>query len=330
LDRSERLSRTETALSGENNYWNLPFLRQPKEIVSGIVAHIGPGELLAILSSITFAAAQVCTRVGLQSASPLTAALVVNFYVSLGGVLVSLYDGTLLASTWVPILWYMAVGVVGPGIGRLALFIGFNRMGLGRSVTVFSSTPLWSTLIAVIFLAERPSASVVVGTVAIVIGVGLVSVPEDRSLGLKSWLQGALVFPLVASLLYALPPIFAKMAYAVQRTPAVGLAVAFFTADVVLILFKPLMPAIGSYRLDRKGFKMLTLSGIFNVLCSLSLWTAILISKVSTTIPLSRTAPILVLLFSYLFLGKQEMITRRLVVSAFLVVAGGVLVTAFR
>ncbi len=298
--------------------------------MTGFIEHIGVGELLAIFSSITFGAAQIYTRLGMQTASPLMAALVVNSFVSLGGVAVSLYDGTLLASTWQPIVWYMAVGAVGPGVGRIALFIGFNRLGLGKSVTISSSTPLWSTLIAVVFLSEHPSFWVVVGTFAIVLGVALVSVPEDRSRSFRSWLKGALIFPLIASFFYALPPIFAKMAYAYQPTPAVGMAVAFSTANVVLVLFKPLAPIMGGYQVERRALRMLAVSGIFNILSSLSLWTAILISSVSTTMPLSRTAPIFVLLFSYLFLGKQEIITRRLVIGAVSVVIGGVLITALR
>ena len=298
--------------------------------MSGIIEYIGRGEFLAIISSITFAAAQIYTRLGMQTSSPLVAALIVNSFVSLGGVVISLYNGTLLASTWEPILWYMAVGAVGPGIGRIALFIGFNRMGLGRSVTISSSTPLWSTFIAVIFLAERPSIWVILGTFFIVGGVALVSVPEDRSQSFKSWLQGALIFPLIASIFYALPPTFAKMAYAHQPSPAVGMAVAFFTANIVLILFRPFAPIMGTFCLDLRGLRLLAISGIFNTLSSLSLWTAILIGRVSTTIPLSRTAPILVLFFSFLFLGKQEIITRRLVIGAVSVVVGGVLITALR
>ena len=258
------------------------------------------------------------------------AALVVNAFVSLSGLVISLYRGTLLTSTWQPILWYAAIGVVGPGIGRIALLIGIKRMGLGRSVTISSGTPLWSTLIAVFFLGEYPSVWVIVGTVAIVAGVALLSIPDDRSQSFRFWLQGALIFPLISSIGYALPPIFAKLAYAHQATPAVGLAVAFFMANVVLIALKPLMPIMGTFDLDRKGFMMLSVAGILNILASISLWTAILIGSVSTTIPLSRTSPVLMLIFSYLILGKQEIITRRVVIGAVAVVLGGILITALR
>ena len=298
--------------------------------MTNIIEYIGPGELLAILCAITLAGSQIYSRLGLQSTSPLMAALVVNAVVSLGALAFALYRGTLLTSAWQPLLWYAAVGVIGPGIGRIALLIGINRMGLGQSVAISSCTPLWSTLIAVICLGERPSLWVVMGTTAIVAGVTLLSLPNDRSQNFRSWLQGTLIFPLLSSIAYGLAPIFAKMAYAHQATPAVGIAVAFFTANVVLIAFKSLMPIMGTCEIDRKAFWMLTAAGILNLLASGSLWTAILISSVSTTMPLSRISPIVVVIFSYFFLGKQEIVTRRVFIGAIFVVIGGVLISALR
>jgi drug/metabolite transporter (DMT)-like permease len=272
-------------------------------ILTNIIEHIGPGELLAILSAIALAGSQIYSRLGMQSTSPLMAALVVNAFVSLGGLAVALYRGTLLDSTWEPLLWFAAVGVVGPGIGRIALFLGINRMGLGRSVAISSGTPLWSTFIAIVVIGERPSFWVVMGTAAIIAGVALLSLPDDRSHDFRSWLQA---------------------------TPVVGITVAFFTANIVLIAFKSSMPIMGTYEIDRKAFLTLSAAGVLGLMASGSLWTAILISSVSTTMPLSRISPIVVVIFSYFFLGKQEIVTRRVFIGAIFVVIGGVLISALR
>ncbi len=298
--------------------------------MTDLISFIGLGELLAIFSSITFSVAQIFIRQGMRSATPLTAALIINGIVSLGGLSISLYRGTLLTSTLIPILWYMAIGVIGPGIGRFTSYVGISRMGVSRSVTISSSTPLWSTLIAVSFLGEQPSGWVVIGTFGIVGGVALLSIREDDSQTFQSWLRGALIFPLIASIAYALPPIFAKMAFVHQQTPTVGMAVAFFTANVVLLSGKSFVPAMGKISVDRTGFLMLCMAGLLGVMSSLFLWTAIMISTVSTTMPLSRTAPILVLILSYIFLGKQEPITRRMVFGTLFIVLGGVLITILR
>ena len=54
-----------------------------------------------------------------------------------------------------------------------------------------------------------------------------------------------------------------------------------------------------------------------------------MVGNVSTTMPLSRTAPFLILILSYLFLGKIETISRRTIMGTVFVVIGGVLITAF-
>ena len=298
--------------------------------MTNLISTIGAGELLAILSSITFSIAQIFIRQGLRSATPLTAALIINSIVSLGGLSISIYRGTLFTSGLAPILWFVAVGFAGPGIGRIAAYIGITRMGLSRSVTISSSTPLWSTLIAITILGESPSGWTIFGTIGIVFGVALVSMREDDSQTFRSWLTGALVFPLIASVAYALPPTFSKMAYVYQQTPAVGMAIAFLTANCLLLTAKPFVPIMGKISAERKDVLLICAAGLLGIASSLSLWTAIMISTVSTTLPLSRTAPILVLLLSYIFLGKQEPITRRMVIGTLFVVLGGVLITAFR
>ncbi|MDP7168375.1 MAG: EamA family transporter, partial [Nitrospinota bacterium] len=71
-------------------------------------------------------------------------------------------------------------------------------------------------------------------------------------------------------------------------------------------------------------------AGLFSTASSFLLWTAVMVGDISTTMPLSRTAPILILVLSYFFLGKMEPITRRMVFGTIIIVIGGVLITALR
>ena len=298
--------------------------------MTDLISSIGLGEFLAICSAFTFATSQILIRLGMRTASPIAVAFIINGVVSLSGLAVSIYKGTLFTSSLAPILWFVAVGLTGPGIGRISYLTSIPRMGLSRSVTITSITPLWSTLIAVAILGETPSEWVVFGTLGIVLGVSVLSLREDRSQTFKSWFQGALIFPLTASVAYALPPIFAKFAYVYQQTPEVGIAVAFFVANVFLLLARPLLPGRGEVSIDRAGFLWIFAAGLFSAGSSFLLWTAIMVGNVSTTMPLSRTAPILILILSYFFLGKLEAITRRMVVGTLFVVMGGALIMAFR
>ena len=291
---------------------------------------MGLGELMAIASAVIFALGQGCIRQGMRTVSPFLSALIINLMVGLGGLTVSLYRGTLQDATLAPLLWFVAMGVAGPGIGRISHLIGITKMGLNRSVTISSVTPIWATLIAIVVLGETPNFSVLLGTVAIVSGVGLLSIREDDSQSFGAWFRGALIFPLTASVAYAVAPIFVKLAFAYQETPAVALAVGFTAGNVVLLAGKPFLPRWEGGQPLRRDVLWLFTAGGLNIMTAFLLTTAFILAPISTTLPLSRTAPIWVLLVSYLFLGQLERVTWRTVVAAVMVVTGGVLITAFR
>ncbi len=291
---------------------------------------IGPGELLAIASSITFSVAQTFLRQGMRSVSPLAAALIVNGIVSLGGFIISLLNGTLVTSKAETIFWYAAVGAAGPTIGRYCYLVGVSRIGLSRTVPISSAAPIWGTLFAILILGETPTTMVVLGTLGIVIGVSILGIQDDKSQSFKSWFRGALIFPLVSSLAYAVAPIFAKLAYTHQMTPSVGMAVSFATANCLLLLTKPILPGQNDIRGKKIGLLWVGGAGAIGICSSFMLWTAFTMASVSTALPLSRIAPIWVLILSYFFLGKLETINRKTVLATICIVAGGVLITAFR
>ena len=295
-----------------------------------LIQLVGPGELFAIASSITFSVAQTFLRQGMRSVSPLATALIVNGIVSLGGFILSILKGTLLTSKPEAILWYAAVGATGPTIGRYCYLVGVSRMGLSRTVPISSAAPIWGTLLAVLFLGEAPTTMVILGTLGIVVGVSILGIQDDKSQSFKSWFQGALVFPLAASLAYAAAPIFVKLANTHQATPVVGMAVSFATANCILLLTKPILPGQREIKGDKRGFIWVGGAGLIGICSSYMLWTAFTITSVSTALPLSRIAPIWVLILSYFFLGKLETINRKTVLATICVVAGGVLITAFR
>ncbi|MEK6710893.1 MAG: DMT family transporter [Nitrospinota bacterium] len=298
--------------------------------MEAFLALVGLAEFLAILSSVSYGGTQALVRLGMRNATPFGAALVINGCTATGGIILSLWDGTLLASTFWPLFWYAVIGVTGPGIGRLTSFIGIARIGLSRSTTISSSTPIWGIAFAVLILHESPSLGVVLGTLAVVAGVAILTPSEGERERLGGWLQGALIYPLLCSLAYALPPVFNKLAYAHQETPYVGMAVAFSTGNLVILAFKGAMPGQVKLAVGRQARPWLLAGGALSCLSSIFLWNALLLGSVSTTLPLSRMVPLWVLLISYFFMGRIERITRRDVGATLLVAAGGVLITAFR
>ena len=285
--------------------------------------------MMAVGSSLLFSLTLVALRYGMRSGTPIAAVLVINVIVGVGGLTASLFRGTLQTSGLAPIFWFAVGGAIAQGVGTVTHVIGIERLGVSRSTLIHSSTPLWGVLFAIVVLGERPTALVLLGTVCIVGGVSLLTFPEeDEARDFGSWFRGALIFPLVSSLAYAFLPIFSKFAFAHQKTPMAGVAVAYAAGTVVLLAGRRLISGGGEVRATRQGLLWFTLAAGFNVLAAALFWTALMVGDVSTVLPLSRLYPLFVVFLSYFFLGKMERITGRIVLSAVLVMTGGVLIVA--
>ena len=76
-------------------------------------------------------------------------------------------------------LWVALLALVNYPLARTLNYAAIGKIGAARASPLFSSSPLWSTLLAVIFLGERPNGVIIVGTLVIVAGV-LVIVAESR------------------------------------------------------------------------------------------------------------------------------------------------------
>jgi drug/metabolite transporter (DMT)-like permease len=73
---------------------------------------------------------------------------------------------------WQPAnLLFVMIGFFVPGVARYFIFKGMERLGASISSCLTNSTPLFATLIAVLFLHERPSVTNLLGTFTIVSGI---------------------------------------------------------------------------------------------------------------------------------------------------------------
>ena len=287
--------------------------------------------MLAIGASLSYSTSLIAIRQGMRSATPIAGVLILSATVSVLGLVIAAARGTLQESTLTPVLLFMLGGCLGQGVGQLTSAIGIEKMGVSRSVPIQSSTPIFSVTFAMIFLGERPGIGVGMGTLLIVAGVCLLSLGERRShQSFKSFFQGALVYPLTSALSYALLPVLANVAFSYQKTPIMGFACAFTAGTLLLAITRPLLPGGGKLEADARAVRLFLGAGITTTLAAIMFWTAMTIAPVSTVLPLSRLVPLWVVLWSYFFLGGLERITSRIVAAALMVVAGGVLITAFK
>ena len=77
------------------------------------------------------------------------------------------------------ILWIVLLALVNYPLARTFNYASVRRIGAARASPLFSTSPLWATLLAFLFLGERPNGIVIAGTLVIVAGV-VVIVTERR------------------------------------------------------------------------------------------------------------------------------------------------------
>ncbi|MBI2131308.1 MAG: DMT family transporter [Candidatus Tectomicrobia bacterium] len=291
---------------------------------------VGWPEGLALISSLAYSVTLVCLRRGMRRGTPLAALLMVCASNTLTGLVLGWLQGDFARVRLGAMLLFFTSGLFSNGTGNLFQFIGIQRLGVSRASPIASITPVWSVLSAVLFLGEHAGPAVWAGAFLIVAGVFTLSEGGGGADRFRWLLQGAVLFPLIASVVYAVSPILVKKAFALQPTPMLGLAVAFATGGVSLLLARPLLPDGGAIRADREALGWFAAATLANTVASVTMWTAILGGNVSVVVPLSRVVPLWVMLWSWLFLGQLERITRRAVLAAVMVVAGGVLITLLR
>ena len=69
------------------------------------------------------------------------------------------------------VAWFVAVGILGPGLGRVFNYLGVARLGAAKATPLISTSPLFTTVLALMFLREQITLKVLLGVLCIVAGI---------------------------------------------------------------------------------------------------------------------------------------------------------------
>jgi len=226
---------------------------------------------------------------------------------------------------WQPAnLLFVMVGVFVPGVARYFIFKGMERLGASISSCLTNATPLFATLIAVTLLHERPSATNLLGTLAIVAGIVSLSWRGTA----KTWRTRDLLFPLTAALLFAARDNIVRIGVAHIHAPILGAAIAattsFITMTFMYLAFEAKKPFAVS---APHGLKLFAAAGFMNFLSYAFAYTALSMEPVSLISPLINGSSLFVLPLSALFLRDVEKLTARKIGAVLLVILGVFLIS---
>jgi drug/metabolite transporter (DMT)-like permease len=147
---------------------------------------------------------------------------------------VSILFVPLSSLTSLSIVIFVVVGLFQPGLTRLLTYKGIDALGVAITDPIRATTPLFSAMMAIIFLGEKITLPIVVATLMIMAGITLLS---WRSGSMK--LVGSAVFlwyPIAASALAGASQVVRKFGLAAVPHPFLAAAVTASSSFVVSVL----------------------------------------------------------------------------------------------
>lgn len=279
--------------------------------------------VLALGSAVVSATATIFIRQGLRGSTPYT-----GFWINLVVGTVGLWLAVLATEgfgrlSWRGLALFALAGLIGTTSGRLLRFVSIERVGAPISAALINLNPLVSTSLAVVFLGERVTLPILVGTVIIVAGTTLLSI-GGRRLGVH---PRHLFLPLTSAVCFGVVAILRKAGLG-HTGPVLGSAINITTALVAFTAFLVATGQRGAMRCRGRSLGYFTAAGLAENGAVFLTVVALGLGTVTVVTPLTATMPIFVLFMTLAFLRGIERLTARIVAGTLLIVLGVYLITA--
>lgn len=223
---------------------------------------------------------------------------------------------------------FVVAGLFGTAAGRVAVFLGVERVGASVNSAAISTRPLFAGVFAVAFLGERATLATLAGVTVLAAGLAVLSL--GRGGDLSGWERRHLAYPVAAAALFAAGNVLRR--YGLQATDVSVLEAVTLNETAALVALAGFSLAVsgrGVYDRPRRTYLYFAGSGTITAVALLSLFAALALpaGRVVIVDPLAATAPLFTAVFAYFLLDDLERVTPTVVLGAALVVVGGALVT---
>jgi drug/metabolite transporter, DME family len=285
-----------------------------------------PAELYALANAFLFALHNFFSKKALGTSNPATAvisSLLINivFLWALVLLFVPLSEASITS-----LLIFVLVGFFQPGLTRLLTYKGIDALGVAITDPIRATTPLFSALMAIVFLGEEMTWAIIMATLMIIAGITLLSWHRDSMKLIGSAVY--LWYPIGASALAGASQVVRKFGLAGVPHPFVAAAVTATSSLIVSVLTLWYVEKTQeTWRMNRDCFWWFLAAGVTVSLAMICIYFALDLGKVSVVIPISSTGPFFSLMLTALFLRDVERVTLRIVLSAALIVSGVALIS---
>ena len=280
--------------------------------------------VLAALSAFLFGAMTVLVRIALQGGvgpEAGTVYTIVPAFAVTALVVVVQGEAADVASAWP----FVFAGVLAPGIAQILFTFAVRDAGASRTSVTVGTAPLFAVAAALLLLDEPLVAGLAIGAALIVTGGVLLASDRARPEHFK---RIGLVYALLCTIAFALrdPLVRWLGTEATDVEPIVAASVTMLTGTGVSLGFALLRRAPLSWTAAQRFVP----AGLCYGLSYVFLFEAFYRGRVSVVSPMVATESLWGVVLSWLVLRKSEHVGPRLVLGAVLVVAGGVLIGAYR
>ena len=138
------------------------------------------GIVFGLAAATCWGISALLVRLGLQYIRPSTGtwiSLIPGCFLITG--LAAVFNiGSFMELPMIAIFWFALGGLFNFALGRFLNTNSIHMVGLAKATPLFSTAPLFATLLAIIVLGEKITPWLVLGTVTIVIGIILITSEE--------------------------------------------------------------------------------------------------------------------------------------------------------
>jgi uncharacterized membrane protein len=284
-------------------------------------------EYYAFQAALCFSIAHIFVRRGLAGSNALTGSVIslgtstVIFW-TLAIVLAPL---ALLASP--AIGYFMAGGLFAPALGQTLGYIGMERIGVARSSPIVNTSPMFSSIFAVLLLGEIWLVQNMLGTGLVILGVIVLSTSRPAS---GKWHKKDVIYPILAALAFGISTTFRKTGLMTIHVPLLAAAVTVGTAFLGLLAIVWCKGGRDILSFNPRSSSWLFGGAVVNSAAILSFFSALNVGTVVRVEPLVACNPLLTILWASIFLRQFETLSWRVVAGALVTVSGTVLVLTVR
>jgi drug/metabolite transporter (DMT)-like permease len=231
--------------------------------------------------------------------------------------------------TWDDTRGFLLVGSLVPGIGQLTFYSAIRMIGPARSSVIIGTVPVWSVVLATIFLDESWSVAVAAGTALTVAG-GVLLAYQPALKGRASMIGvGA---ALTTALLFGTRDVVARSVTQDSDLHSSAAAFAMLLAGGVVLFIGAMIMAGPTVIIDntRRGMRHLLIPGIAVGLATVALLAAFVRGRVGIVSPLNTASQsVAVLILASVVFGRTE-VNRRIIIAVAFVLVGGTIIGVTR